>query len=180
MATYLTALIAHYVRRVALLYRNLSNCFDSTLHPKERSFVSELFLSQLLSRVEAFSAAGFFNGIKIEKENSSKKYFSIPPPSQRTRPPPWSRPSASCATDATINILLLTVVLITNSYFPPLPKKNFIIAKSSRKKRLKNELFYFPRGHGPLRDRGAVHPVWRQPGASQQRHAFLHHRLATG
>ena len=39
----LKGLIAHYVRRVALLYRNLSNCFDSTLHLKERPFVSEYF-----------------------------------------------------------------------------------------------------------------------------------------
>ena len=31
--------------RQALLYRNLSNCFDNTLHWKGRSFVSELFLS---------------------------------------------------------------------------------------------------------------------------------------
>ena len=39
----LLALIAHYTESVALLYRNLSNCFGSTLHLKERPFVSEYF-----------------------------------------------------------------------------------------------------------------------------------------
>ena len=35
----------HYVERGALLYRNLSNCFDSTLHWKGHSFAYEFFQS---------------------------------------------------------------------------------------------------------------------------------------
>jgi len=42
IATYLTTLIAHYIGRGALLYRNLFNCFHSTLRWKGRSFVSQL------------------------------------------------------------------------------------------------------------------------------------------
>ena len=59
ITTYLTVLIAHYVKRGAHLYRNLSNRFDSKLHWKGRSFVSEFFWSSFISRIDSFSAIGF-------------------------------------------------------------------------------------------------------------------------
>ena len=49
--TYLAALIAHYIGRVALLYHNLSNCFDNTFYWKGRL----LYLNFIKGRYFFFS-----------------------------------------------------------------------------------------------------------------------------
>ena len=39
---------AHYTEWAGLLYHNLSNCFDSTLYWKQRSFVPQLIQKRIL------------------------------------------------------------------------------------------------------------------------------------
>jgi len=58
----LPALIAHYSERVALLYHNLSNWFDSLLHWKGRYFSFSSFYSKF-NRGSSFFAVCFSYGI---------------------------------------------------------------------------------------------------------------------